>query len=85
MTRSVALALLKEYQDCARRWPACSVLHTIYDRFPLDTGGGRKAMRELGFAQGVLYAHRKFTLDDLKLHSRRGYVWTRHTANRGAR
>lgn len=42
-------------------------------RFPED-GDEAKAMRWLGFAQGVLYARKIFSLEDVKNHTRRKYV-----------
>ena len=43
------------------------------DRWPED-GSERKAMRWLGYMQGVAVACGLFTLDEVKEHSRRGYV-----------
>lgn len=74
MTRKQALDLIKEYQDWANAEempsPDHSTLRTIRDRFP-DDGSENKAMRWLGFCQGVLLATGVFTLDELKDHSRR--------------
>lgn len=45
----------------------------ITSRFPVD-GSERKAMRWLGYAQGVAHALGYYTLDEIKEHSRTGTV-----------
>lgn len=75
MNRQEALSLLFEYQEFSlppegvRANPTLEILNTIRDRF-LVYGNEAKAMRWLGFAQGVLFAGGWFGLDALKTHSK---------------
>lgn len=77
MTRIEAVTLLREYQEVVERRPALSdgekLLVGIADRFP-SGGSERKAMRWLGFAQGVLVAAGVFSLEQVREHSRRKWV-----------
>ncbi len=66
MNRAEALSLIKNYSSWAR--DAHDVLFEIHKRFPED-GSENKAMRWLGFCQGVLLERGVFRLDDLKNHS----------------
>ncbi len=45
------------------------VLNKIDERFPAD-GSENKAMRWLGFCQGILVERGIFTLEEVKIHSR---------------
>jgi hypothetical protein len=67
MTKQEVLAMIEAYET-----HACPVeedaLHGIRARFPQD-GSEAKAMRWLGFCQGVLHERGIFTLDELKQHS----------------
>jgi hypothetical protein len=88
MTRDDALALVEEYADVAlsmvthagqyvtlskrRAWTG---LIGMRERFPAN-GSERKAMRWLGFCQGVMVASGVFSLDEVKEHSRRRRVDT---------
>ena len=69
MTKEQALSLIFRYQYESQGDDGLSVLHTIRTRFPAD-GSQNKAMRWLGFSQGCVYQAGKYTLDDLKEHSR---------------
>lgn len=71
MTSKAAIALMYEYQELASGLD--DVLYGIGHRFPIN-GSVNKAMRWLGFCQGVLLERRVFTLEETKEHSRRGYV-----------
>jgi hypothetical protein len=85
MTRETALSMLKEYceaiskgSDVALRCgvrtpPVLADAAGMYDRFPED-GSEKKAMRWLGYMQGVLVATGVNTLEDVKEHSTRGRV-----------
>ena len=66
MDRGEVLSMIEVYQGYATG-PA-DVLNGIYDRFP-EGGSDAKAMRWLGFCQGVLHEREVFTLDELKAHS----------------
>lgn len=66
MTRNEALGMIREYGRYAVDLD--DVLFGISDRFPSD-GSEAKAMRWLGFCQGVLIQRGMFTLEDLKNHS----------------
>lgn len=72
MTKDTAIELVRQYAEIAylsgMRDPTIVEIHT---RWPED-GSERKAMRWLGFMQGVLYSNHLCTLDELKEHSRRG-------------
>lgn len=71
MTRRDALKLMDEYCELLRKeGEQDEVLVGLHSRFPKD-GSERKAMRWLGFIQGALYSSRRFTLEELKEHSRR--------------
>lgn len=87
MTREHALALLKEYSDFVEerfggmdinpnnaKESALASVMGVHDRFP-DDGSEKKAMRWLGWAQGVLQACGVFTLEALKEHSRTRSIW----------
>ena len=68
MTREEALGLIEQYAG----WADDSIDDVLYDidkRFPAD-GSENKAMRWLGFCQGVLVERGIFTLDDVKHHSK---------------
>ena len=77
MTRAEALSLLGEY--CERLHNAGAWVGTLGDavgmaaRFPED-GSEAKAMRWLGYMQGVLVASGVYSLDEVKEHSRRKWV-----------
>ncbi len=80
MTRDEALSLLREYSEEATIPDAFDWQDQIYDdamgmpaRFPTD-GSKAKAMRWLGYMQGVLVALGVYTLDEVKEHSRRRSV-----------
>ncbi len=81
MTKDTALSLLRQYGKMLRKettlgaTPDDTTLVEIDLRWPED-GSEKKAMRWLGFIQGALYAHRVFTLTELKEHSRTGKVET---------
>jgi hypothetical protein len=79
MTKQEALDLLGEYCGHIDAWDHRSwslygdkVLYDaigMYGRFP-STGSTNKAMRWLGYLQGVLVAYGEFTLEDVKQHSK---------------
>ena len=71
MTKETALKLITEYDQLAREQLRDTPLIGISSRFP-DNGDVLKAMRWLGYCQGVLNALGVFSLDDLKEHTRRG-------------
>ena len=80
MTSRDALGLLYQYcdllqaQDATPRHPWTGQVDTLRDaakmfnRFPLD-GSPHKAMRWLGYMQGVLVMSGIFTLEQVKRHS----------------
>lgn len=79
MTKIEALALLAGYSRVAKErqksgWYSVHHQHQmqlvegIEERFPAD-GSEAKAMRWLGYAQGVMVASGVFGLDDVKRHS----------------
>lgn len=76
MTRNEALYLLHDY--CLLLWrnakisalrPVLADARRMSSRFP-STGSKAKAMRWLGYMQGVLVATRVFTLDEVKRHAK---------------
>ena len=69
MNREEALKLLASYQEVARGHSKPELLLTIRERFP-DDGSEAKAMRWLGFAQGMLVAEGIFTLTEVKQHAK---------------
>lgn len=76
MTRDEALAMIEEYATiCAKHADEDVVLDAAMmpDRWPVD-GNESKAMRWLGYIQGVLVRDGVFTLEQVKDHSRRGRV-----------
>jgi hypothetical protein len=74
MDKDTALALLRQYADIAfDQGTSDPTITRIYERWPED-GSERKAMRWLGFMQGIMYARGFFTLEELKDHSRGGTV-----------
>lgn len=70
LIRADALRMIEEYEAEASQNPDCpDVLRGISSRFP--TGGSEaKAMRWLGFCQGVCVERGLYTLDDVKDHSK---------------
>lgn len=86
MTRQRALGLLEEYGRYAKsvkwrisnninetQWKAFLEVQDVRKRFP-DDGSTDKAMRWLGWVQGVMQACGVFTLEELKDHSRTGHL-----------
>ena len=83
MTRGEALSLLGEYCEVIASGPMPTLNRLQADvyigasgmraRFPAD-GSTSKAMRWLGYMQGVLEATGVYTLDEVKEHSRRKRV-----------
>lgn len=75
MTKEISLRLLRQYQEVSEniQWATESleILYGMADRFPSD-GSRAKAMRWLGFAQGVLVSNRVYTLEQVKEHSKDG-------------
>lgn len=70
MTRAEALHLIHLYCDILERDDEQDeTLTGLRSRFPED-GSAQKAMRWLGFIQGALYVRGRFTLEDLKKHSK---------------
>jgi len=67
MTRDTALRLLAEYEQ---HIPA---LDGMRARFP-DDGSEAKAMRWLGYAQGIAVGCGAYSLDEVESHSRDGVV-----------
>jgi hypothetical protein len=72
--RATALKLIRRYTDEFKAEfghinAHDAVLTELADRFPED-GSKNKAMRWLGFAQGVSYEMGMYSLDELKEHSR---------------
>jgi len=76
MTKTTALKLLTEYANlCAgMSHPIAKDAARMPDRFP-ESGSVRKAMRWLGYMQGVMVMSGAFRIDQVKEHSRRGYVF----------
>jgi len=74
MTKETAIKLVRDYERILRSCGENDVTLTqISARWP-EGGSERKAMRWLGFMQGVMYSRGLFTLDDIKEHSRVGGV-----------
>lgn len=82
MTRETALKMLSQYCDAIKTgmWitggempPVMKDAAGMADRFPED-GSEKKAMRWLGYMQGVLVCSQVFSLDEVKEHSKRGSV-----------
>ena len=79
MSKEQALDLLGQY--CNWLWglgdrvddPVLLDAREMYARFPKD-GSEARAMRWLGYMQGVLVATREFTLEEVKEHTRRGIM-----------
>ncbi len=70
MTKDEALDLIDKYCSLVKELGGHNeVITGLRSRFPEDGSEG-KAMRWLGFMQGVLYITNIFTLDELKVHSR---------------
>jgi hypothetical protein len=67
MTKDEALDLIDQYCTCVESDD--ETVTRLRSRFPPD-GSENKAMRWLGFMQGVLYTTGRFTLEELKAHSR---------------
>lgn len=72
MTKREALVLIGEYCEFLRSLPMISAVEHhasgMADRFPEDGSVG-KAFRWLGYLQGVLVSHARFSLEDVKNHS----------------
>lgn len=69
MNKEEALSLLAEYQEVVvKRGTGPNLLIDTSDRWP--GGDEAKAMRWLGFAQGMLVARGIYNLDEVKQHSR---------------
>lgn len=73
MTKDTAIRLIREYTQIFKTHGLARTASELADRWPED-GSEKKAMRWLGFAQGVAWSKRIFTLEELKEHSKRGYV-----------
>jgi len=73
MTKDTALRLIEQYTAVFKSQGLPDTASELAQRWPQD-GSEKKAMRWLGFAQGVAYCSGIYTLDELKEHSRRGYV-----------
>lgn len=76
MTKSTALRMLGQYCECLSGYQLTPVLRDaggMFDRWP-DGGSVRKAMRWLGYMQGVLVATNYFSLEAVKAHSKAGEV-----------
>jgi hypothetical protein len=71
MTRETALEMIEGYGSYYR--DQNDTLCGVRARFPED-GGEAKAMRWLGYCQGMLVERRTFTLDEVKEQSRVGKV-----------
>ena len=70
MTKDEALDLMDQYCSLVKELGGHNETVTgLHSRFPED-GSEKKAMRWLGFMQGVLYITEIFTLEELKVHSR---------------
>jgi len=69
MNKSEALHLIKEYCAAAVRLSWGEAITGLRSRFP-DDGSENKAMRWLGFIQGVHFARGSYSLESLKDHSR---------------
>lgn len=76
MTKTTALKLLNEYATLCQGMnnPIAKDAAGMPDRFP-DDGSVRKAMRWLGYIQGVVVTLGAFKVGDVKEHSKRGYVF----------
>ena len=71
MKRKTALGMISDYADYARRQgDTCSTVTDVMNRWPAD-GSTDKAMRWLGFMQGVMWSAGYYTLAEIKAHSRR--------------
>jgi len=84
MTRDEAISLISEYSEHLAHYPlgpyASNTMYKavrnaggMFDRFPED-GSKAKAMRWLGYLQGVAVTANIFTLEDVKQHSMRKWV-----------
>ncbi len=72
MTRDDVLGLIESYCEILiQEGETDETLTGLRERFPED-GSEQKANRWLGFMQGALYLQGRFTLDDLKKHSKNG-------------
>jgi len=70
MTKDEAVDLMDQYCSLVKELGGHNEVVTgLRSRFPAD-GSKSKAMRWLGFMQGVLYITEIFTLEELKMHSR---------------
>ena len=70
MTKDEALDLMDQYCSLVKELGGHNETVTgLRSRFPED-GSEKKAMRWLGFMQGILYITEIFTLEELKVHSR---------------
>jgi len=67
MNKLEALKLIGSYASLSK--DEADVLHGIDKRFPKD-GSENKAMRWLGFCQGILHERGIFTLEQIKDHSK---------------
>ena len=76
MNKDTALNLLTEYSAICQglNHPIAKDAAGMPDRFPKD-GSERKAMRWLGYIQGVVVTLGAFKVGEVKEHSRRGYVF----------
>lgn len=74
MTKATALEMIKGYEAALAGRDGCpDAINGISSRFPVE-GSINKAMRWLGFCQGVALAIEAYTLPELKEHSRLGEV-----------
>lgn len=80
MTKDTAVSLVREYSKIFKESGLSETASELSDRWPED-GSERKAMRWLGFAQGVAWHAGVFTLEELKEHSRRGHVFGKEQDN----
>lgn len=73
MTKDTALRMIRDYCFELEERGEGPELAEMWTRWP-DDGSERKAMRWLGFLQGVFYVRRYRTLESLKDESRTGKV-----------
>ncbi len=79
MTRNTALDLMvtycSQFQDLPSKGKSGAVkdASSLPERWP-ENGSLAKAMRWLGYTQGICVAEGIYTVEEVKEHSRRGYV-----------
>jgi hypothetical protein len=73
MEKETALELIKGYSEEFKKRGLDPIASELFERWPAD-GSEKKAMRWLGFAQGVAWSNNIYTLIELKSHSMTGRI-----------